>query len=275
MVRRRPPRPLPAARPFPWRGTRRSTPVRTSPVPAVARRGSTAVDEDAFSGRGDQGAGALEQDDAAERVDRAAHGREPVRVDPGRLLADQPASSPECGVSTRGAGHSPGSSSQSASPSTTAGSFASASTRRTSAFVPSLRPRPGPIASAPAFSASSNRARSLFGHEPVAVRGSGRLTASSTRCSKTGTAGSGPASTRSRRRRGKRRARRGKARRSSRGEPPTTTTWPGRVLVALGAAPRNAGRGSIARRARARSRSARGRCPRPRRSRRETRRAST
>ena len=67
------------------------TPVRTSPVPAVARLGIAAVDEDARSRRCDQRAGALEQDDAAEALDRAAHGLEPVRVHPRRLLADQPA----------------------------------------------------------------------------------------------------------------------------------------------------------------------------------------
>ena len=68
------------------------TPVRTSPVPrrreARSHQPSTSTPA---PGRGDQRPGALEQDDAAEPVDRAAHGREPVRVDPGGLLADQPA----------------------------------------------------------------------------------------------------------------------------------------------------------------------------------------
>ena len=48
-----------------------------------------AVDEDALPGSGDERARALEEDDAAESVDGAADGLEPVRVDPCRVLADQ------------------------------------------------------------------------------------------------------------------------------------------------------------------------------------------
>ena len=61
------------------------------------------------------------------------------------------ASSPSCGVSTRGPGQSAGSSSKSASASTTIGSVSSASRRRTSCCGPVPRPSPGPSATADAF----------------------------------------------------------------------------------------------------------------------------
>ena len=78
------------------------TPVRTSPVPAVARAGLVVADDQhALAGRADQRVGPLQQDDAAEPLDRPpreppAGARRPRRTS---SPSSRP-SSPECGVRT-------------------------------------------------------------------------------------------------------------------------------------------------------------------------------
>ena len=144
-------------------------------------------------------------------------------------------SSPACGVRTLGAGQSPGSSSQSASPSTTVGTSVSAKRRRTSAFVPSLRPRPGPIATEPALTASSSACSAAASvRSPPSSAGRGRLTASSTWFSNTDMAGSGPASVTypASARIAASAERHGAPVRP--GEPPTTTTCPAEYLLSSG-----------------------------------------
>ncbi len=80
------------------------------------------------------------------------------------------ASSPSCGVSTRGPGQSAGSSWKSASASTTTGSSSCASSWRTSSCGPGPRPRPGPSATAVARSASSRTVSvASLGDEPRLV----------------------------------------------------------------------------------------------------------
>src|SRR5438034_660289 len=211
------------------------TPVRTSPVPAVARLGWPPSTSTPDPGAAIRVPAPLSRTTHPKRstVRRTASIRCASTHDASSPMSRP--SSPECGVRTRGAGQSPGSSSQSASPSTTTGSRASASTRRTSAFVPSLRPSPGPIASAPALSASSSTTPTASSvTRPSSSAGSGRLTASSTHVSNTWTAGSGPASvTYPASERNAARAERHGAPVIPR-DPPTTTTWPDVYLLPSG-----------------------------------------
>ena len=103
---------------------------------------------------------ALEHDDAAEALGRLPHGGEPVRGDlaPTRGRAAAP-SSPSCGVSTRGAGHSPGSS---PCERVRVGDDRQLDLREHAADellrTAAPRPSPGPSASACAFPASSSTA---------------------------------------------------------------------------------------------------------------------
>ena len=139
------------------------------------RRRPERDDEHALAGRGDERVGSLQEADAAEALRRLLHRLEPVRVDPGRLAAEQPAElarvrsqhrrrgplerlEPEepVGVDDRR---------QRRSPRAGAG-------RAPAARV--ARPRPGPSASDPCRGTAST------------TSSSGRLTASSSRDSITG-----------------------------------------------------------------------------------------
>ena len=157
-------------------------PVRTSPVPAVASDGGPKPQTSTPS----PGAATIvsapfsRQTQPKRSTARAAASRRCASTHDGSTPS-RPASSPECGVSTVGASRSNGSSSNSASASTTAGSSVSTSSRRTSSRRASSRPRPGPIASAPAFSTASK------------TSSSGRFTASSRRVSSTGSDSAGAA----------------------------------------------------------------------------------
>ena len=131
----------------PSRGTRPTTPVSTSPVPAVASDGRPGVaDDDASAGRRDDRVGALEQDDrrrSAPPHSRAASSRcASTQAESRRAGAP---SSPACGVRTVGASRSTGSSPKSASASTTAGrSICARAARGRARGDASPRPRPGP-----------------------------------------------------------------------------------------------------------------------------------
>ena len=83
------PRPPRAARPRPWRRNAPTIPVRTSPVPAVASAGQPGADDRALARSADERVAPLQQHDAAEPLDRPVERLQPVRVDPGRLDAEQ------------------------------------------------------------------------------------------------------------------------------------------------------------------------------------------
>src|SRR5215211_6975877 len=133
-----------------------TTPVSTSPVPALASAGTLSPT-----------AHATASSRCASTQADSSSSRRP--------------SSPEWGVSTVSASRATGAKPSRASASTTAGTPVSRSSRRTSSRSRSPRPSPGPIARARALSAAA------------IMSSSGRLTASSTSVSSTGSDSAGAA----------------------------------------------------------------------------------
>ena len=190
--RRRRPRNAP---PFPSRGRRRRFPVSTSPEPAVASAGVPYVATSTPSRGVATIVSAPFRSTTEPKRDAARRAASSRCASISRLSTpSRRASSPLWGVSTVGAARANGSSCHSASASSTSGSSSRSRRMRTSSTVPSLRPRPGPIATASDFSAAARIASIDRGSSrPEESSGSGRLTTSSSVVSSTGRVDSGAA----------------------------------------------------------------------------------
>ena len=210
---------IPVRRPRcrPWRGSDSPHTRRT-----VARR----IDERPM---------ALEQDHAPEPIDaRGAAPLEPVSVHPGRLLPSMRASSPECGVSTRGPASRRARVAHSASASTTTGTSSrrlGAARRPRSASAQTRSKRDRVRALVPARAPGRRRRRC---NAAVVVLRQRALYGFEDECSNTGTTDAGPPWSRSRRPTRMRRQRVKHGAPLSPRDPPTTRTWPAVYLLSCG-----------------------------------------
>src|SRR5215207_3651405 len=169
-----------ASRPFARKAA--TTPVSTSPVPAVASAGTLSLTTHTPSpGAPTSVSGPFRRTTQANRSTARATASSRCASTQADSSPSRRPSSPEWGVSTVSASRATGSKPSSASASTTAGTPVSRSSRRTSSRSLSPRPSPGPIARARALSAAAS------------TSSSGRLTASRTSVSSTGSDSAGAA----------------------------------------------------------------------------------
>ena len=188
------------------------------------RRQAERADEDAAARRGDERVLALEDDDASNRSAASCTDASRCAATSFDSRPSRRPSSPSCGVRTRGAGHSPGSSSKSASASTTAGSVDLREQTADERLRLLLAPEPGPDARAPSPSRAASKTlleRPLHRLQHERLEHRKRLGRRGDR----DVAGVGAE-------RGARRERR--RLRSCPREPPTTRTWPDVYLLSRG-----------------------------------------
>src|SRR5215208_3984009 len=159
-----------------------TTPVSTSPVPALASAGTLSLTTHTPSrGAPTSVSGPFRRTTQPNRSTARATAWSRCASTQADSSSSRRPSSPEWGVNTVSASRATGSKPSRASASTTAGTPVSRSSRRTSSRSRSPRPSPGPIARARALSAAA------------ITSSSGRLTASSTSVSSTGSDSAGAA----------------------------------------------------------------------------------